>query len=179
MQKPKLMPMEHGLFSRLPADLWYPILRHVSQDDMLALAATRHAYAEAFRNPQVLTLCFDPYALCTDAAHANCWLRTLLCAYTLATVCKRRCCGSVCTHHVMTNRIVVNAGQRLIGICNLRQVLMWRVLRAGSAVDHTWVQEHKFDWQRLVKYVEQRCTGGSMSPHIQVLNQRVDAQLFS
>jgi hypothetical protein len=45
--------MEHGLFGRLPADLWYRVLRHVSQEDMLALAATCHASAEVFRNPQV------------------------------------------------------------------------------------------------------------------------------
>ena len=50
------MCMEHGLFGRLPADLWYRILRHISQDDMLALAATCQASAEVFRNPQVLNL---------------------------------------------------------------------------------------------------------------------------
>ena len=47
------MCMGHGLFGRLPADLWYRILRHISQDDMLALAATCHASADVFRNPQV------------------------------------------------------------------------------------------------------------------------------
>ncbi len=45
--------MERGLFSRLPADLWYFILRHLCQEDMLALAATCHESAEVFRNPQV------------------------------------------------------------------------------------------------------------------------------
>ena len=45
--------MERGLFSRLPADLWYFILRHLSQEDMLALAATCHEAAEVFRHPQV------------------------------------------------------------------------------------------------------------------------------
>lgn len=52
----QLMPMVgHGLFSRLPADLWYFILRHLCQEDMLALAATCHESAEVFRNPQVKT----------------------------------------------------------------------------------------------------------------------------
>ena len=53
MQERKQMCMGHGLFGRLPADLWYRILRHISQDDMLALAATCHASADVFRNPQV------------------------------------------------------------------------------------------------------------------------------
>jgi F-box domain len=47
------MPMERGLFSRLPPDLWYLVLRQLCQEDMLALAATCHESAEVFRNPQV------------------------------------------------------------------------------------------------------------------------------
>jgi hypothetical protein len=45
--------MPWDLFSRLPADLWYLVLQHLLQDDMLALAVTSKAAAEAFRNPQV------------------------------------------------------------------------------------------------------------------------------
>jgi hypothetical protein len=45
--------MGHGLFSRLPADLWYSILWHSCQQDMLELAATCHESAAVFRNPQV------------------------------------------------------------------------------------------------------------------------------
>ncbi len=61
------MRMERGLFSRLPAELWYFILRHLSQEDMLALAATCHEAAEVFRNPQV---CKD--LSCAAAMHADC-----------------------------------------------------------------------------------------------------------
>lgn len=46
------------LFKRLPADLWYLILRHLLQNDMLALAATCQASAEVFRSPLVCQ--FDP-----------------------------------------------------------------------------------------------------------------------
>lgn len=45
------MPMD--LSSRLPAELWYLILRHLRQNDMLALAATCHPSADVFRDPQV------------------------------------------------------------------------------------------------------------------------------
>jgi hypothetical protein len=61
MQEAKLH-MKHGLFCRLPADLWYPILQHLHQEDMLALACTCHDSAEVYRNPQVST--FDPPLRC-------------------------------------------------------------------------------------------------------------------
>jgi hypothetical protein len=60
------------LFSRLPADLWYLILQHVRQADMLALATTGQASAEVFRNPPVcqydLTICCIGCAVRADGA---------------------------------------------------------------------------------------------------------------
>ena len=63
------MRMKHGIFGWLPADLWYRILRHLRQEDMMALAATCHASAAVFRNPQVGKMMSCKHAVSPSMLH--------------------------------------------------------------------------------------------------------------
>jgi F-box domain len=72
MQDPSMQvaaPEPMLLFSRLPPDVWYQILQHLRHSDMLALAATCRASAEAFRNPPVRQHLLDPGKMCDKRAH--------------------------------------------------------------------------------------------------------------